>query len=169
MNYKNILFLVILAFFLSLLDSSFFSFLPLFGATILSTYIVILTLAVRAQPDELVVLSFGSVLFYSIFSSIALWFLLIFFFLLPQGVCYLRKNYFPETSIILVAPLFIVSTMFFALVMIFLGKEFSANSWAAFIYFIILNSISGISLFYLIRLIQKNFSRGEIKFHGHFR
>lgn len=164
MNYTKAILLVICAFVLSLLDTSFFSAMPLFGATIISAFVLALTLSMFDQVNVLLTYVISAILFFSVFSSLPIHFIVLGFFLIPYLILFIRKKYFPQSSVLSSIPFFVFGTLFFSLMLLLNNRQWNLDGLVVLIYFVLLNSAIGMGLYYLIRKFQKDFSRKEIKF-----
>lgn len=155
--------IVLFAFVLTLLDVSFFSNLTVGGSTIISTYVFITIFSLIGDSSISLVFSLSCVLFFVAFSSVPLFSILLLFFVFPAIIVYLRKNYFPEPSVLLSAIFFLVANLVLELFMLFNAKEFSEAALQTLLYFVIINSIFGVIAFYFTKRIRKKFGREMIK------
>jgi hypothetical protein len=164
MNYSKIVALVCIAFVASLMDTSFFSFLPIFGATLLLAYVIALNFALTTRLENLSTYAIPTVFFYSIFSSLPIWLVVLVFFVIPSIVLLIKNKYFPEPSTLSSAIFFVSGTLLFSIILLLYGGDFSLNSMATGIYFTLINSLAGVIMFYLTQKFRKTFSRKDIKF-----
>lgn len=164
MNYLKIAGLVLCAFFSSLLDTSFFSAMPVFGATILSTLVIVLTLSVSKELRPVLAYSISAVVFFSAFSSLPIWLILLIFFCVPYFIHFIQTKYFPKISILMALPFFLFGTVIFSAILLFYNKGWNAEGVIILIYFMLMNSALGLGLLYIVQRWERDFGRKEIKF-----
>lgn len=164
MNYIKYPILIFISFVLVFIDISFFSFIGIFGATLLSSliFLVIFSILNKDQKDDYIV-ALSMVLFFSIFSSLPLPIIFIGFFLLPFGIGYVRKHYFSEPSPIGSIPYFLMTNFIFEGVLILYVGDFSSSGLLMFSWFILLNTFFGFLLYSISQSVRNNLMRGEIK------
>ena len=164
MNYLKLLFLVFLSLLVTLLDVSFFSALPVAGATVVLSISMIVTWALTGKFEEFVVYSLGAIFFFAIFSSLSIWFLLFGFFLLPGLIVFLRKNYFPEPSLLIAFVYFLAfNILFFSSLLLFSGELFKAGASTVFYTSVLINSGAGFFLYSLSKTMKTRSHRERIK------
>lgn len=164
MNFIKGLVLTICALVLSLLDTSFFSAMPLFGATIISTFVFAMVLCVSKDQNILIYYSVSSVFFFSIFSSLPVWLIVVVFLLIPYILFFIRKKYFPKQSIPSSIPFFMAGTLIFSFILLVYNKQWDIDGVIVVIYFMIINSALGMGLYYILARWEQDFGRKEIKF-----
>lgn len=164
MNLTKILFLILLAFILSILDTSFFSFIPIFGATIISSYVAIINFSINGKINEFLLFTIAVIFFFSAFSSLPVWLIVAIFLLVPYLIFYIKKSYFPEPSTLSSLAFFSFATFLFALASLLYDQEWHLNRIAVGLYFILINSAFGVFFYYLSKKIRKNFAIKDIKF-----
>jgi hypothetical protein len=164
MIYIKYLFLIVLSFVLSFMDISFFSFLGVYGATILTSFIfmIIFTLVDKTKKDYIIV-SLSLVLFFSIFSSLPLFPIMVNFFLIPAAISYIRKYYLPEPSLIVSPLYFLVATFIFEGVLLIYSKAWNNEGLLTFSWFVFINTMVGVIVYYFYLKIRKRFKSFEIK------
>lgn len=164
MIYIKYLFLIAVSFALSFLDISFFSFLGVYGATILSSFIfmIIFTFLDKTKKDYLIV-SLSLVLFFVVFSSLPLFPIMINFFLIPAAISYFRKYYLPEPSLIVSPLYFLAATFIFEGVLLIYDKAWNNYGFLTFSWFIFINTVLGIIIYALYLRIRRKFRSFEIK------
>jgi len=156
--------LIIVSFILSFLDISFFSFLGVYGATILSSFIfvIIYSFADKTKKDYLII-SLSLVLFFSIFSSLPLFPILFNFFLIPSVITYIRKYYLPEPSLIVSIIYFLLATLLFEGLLLIYDKAWNSAGFLTFSWFIFINTLLGLFAYAFYLKIRKRFKTFEIK------
>jgi hypothetical protein len=157
------LIVVVSALVLVLLDVSFFVSIEVYGATILSALSVLLIMAMIDKTKSYYVFSLSLVLFYSIFTSLPLGIIIINFFVLPAMLNLVRVRFFPEPTTITAFFYLLGANLFFESVLMVYSGELNESGWLAFSYFVFLNTVFGLLLFYLYSLAKKRLLRDEIK------
>lgn len=162
MNWQKITFLFILALFSAILDTSFFSAITIFGASIILTYLILIFLAIRATEETFIFAAF-SVIFFTIFSSISVIIILLNFLIIPLMVFYLRKRFLPEPSFLASLLYFSAGSLIFELIFILYFKEFGREGLTILGSFIAMSTIAGMIIYVTESRIRKIFHRREIK------
>lgn len=149
----------------TLLDVSFFSALPFHEATIISTLSIIIILALLGNLKNEISFSFSAIIFFSLFSSVPVWYLVLTFMIIPTLVLYLRKSYLPDLSVLAATPFFIGLNLIFqlGLTLIVVGGWNNA-AFNALGYFVLVNTVSGLLLYFLIKIIFARLEREKILF-----
>lgn len=147
---KNIV-LFALAAALVLFDVSFLSNFEVYGATILSSYSLLIIMSVLGGFNNFAYFSLSLVILFAVFSSLPIFLILLNFVGLPLLFNFVRHKYFhaPNRFTILIY-LVIANFLFEAFVMIWL-REFSPAGVLTVGYFTIINTVAGflISLVYI--------------------
>jgi len=164
MNLSKTLLLIILAFILSILDASFFSFLPVFGATIITSYVTIINFSITEKTNDFLVFTLSVIFFFSAFSSLPVWLIVGVFFILPSLIFFIKKTYFPEPSVFSSFAFFVLGTLLFGIISLIFTKGWTMQGIVSVLYFIILNSAFGVGIYYFSRSIRRKFTRKDIKF-----
>ncbi len=157
-TYKYII-LVILSLVTTLLDTSFFSFIDIFEASLISTFAVLLTFTILNFRREALYFASFSILFYTIFSSVPVYLLFILFFGIPIFV-YLVKNKIALNleSIFWIIIILLIANAIFDLLLLFLFGGISAGTLTSFFSFITINTIFGVIIFYLSKIVIRYFN-----------
>lgn len=159
----NLLFWVCLSLVTSLLDVSFFSAMPVYDATIVSTLAVILVLALVGNLRNEVTFSFSSIIFFSLFSSVPVWYLVIAFMIVPTLVLYLRKSHLPDLSVAATIPFFIgVNLLFQAGLIAIVVGGWGAAAWNSLGYFVLINTICGLVIYFALQNVASRLKRGKL-------
>lgn len=132
---------------LTLLDVAFFSNLPVYGATIIVTFLVAIIFSLNNKWENLIIFSSFAFLFYSIFSSVSVLVLFFVFYILPFAIHYLRKNYFRDTSAIFSIAYFAPALLIFDLSLMISTKQWGTEAILALCYFVLINSVFGIIIY----------------------
>ena len=164
MNLFKIVSLTLLSFLLVVLDVSFFSFLPIHGATIISVFIVAIFIALTSDTKNIFNFSFASIIFLSALSSLPMFLIFIGFLVLPLINYYLKVVLFKDLNIVLAMLMMFFSTAVFYLIMMIYtgawGNESLISGW----YFVLINSLLGTVMYEVYLRIRLRFARGEVKF-----
>ena len=148
------LFLILLAFFLSLVDTSFLSFLPIYSATILLTVSVIITFALVGFQKAALIFAAFAVLFYTCFSSLPPIFLAASFLILPLLIVYLKKMAIFETGRYFIFLIYFFSFLILGLALIILAADFSPSVFLTLFSFATINTLAGLAVFFIVRTIK---------------
>jgi len=152
------IFLILLAFCAVLLDTSFFSFLIIYNATILISLILLISMPLSGVRKGTVIYASFLILFFAVFSSLPVWFLLLQFMLIPLIVFYLNQRFALDQSKILVILAFVLCCVFFQLSLAVVSQDFSKQAFVSVISFTIINSIAGVIIFFIFRKMIKTIS-----------
>ncbi|MFA4996027.1 MAG: hypothetical protein WC536_02710 [Patescibacteria group bacterium] len=163
-NLTKSLFLVLLAFILSILDTSFFSFIPILGATIISSYITIINFSITGKTNDFLIFTISVIFFFSAFSSLPVWMIVLTFLLIPYLIHYVKNHFFPDPSAPFSIAFFMAGTFLFSLISLIYGKEWNMTGVILVSSFIFVNSLFGVFLYYISRKIKKNFTGKDINF-----
>jgi len=163
-NLTKSLFLVLLAFILSILDTSFFSFVPIFGATIISSYITIINFSITGKTNDFLTFAISVIFFFSAFSSLPVWMIVLVFLLVPYLIHYVKGHFFPDPSVPFSVAFFMAGTFLFSLISLVYGKEWNVTGIILMSSFIFINSLFGVFLYYISRKVKKNFTGKDINF-----
>ena len=164
MNITKSLLLITLAFILSILDTSFFSFIPILGTTIISSYAAIINFSIAEKINDFLIFTIAVIFFFSSFSSLPVWLIVMVFLIFPSIMFYVKKTYFPEPSVISSFAFFVSGTLLFALTSLIYTNGWNREGTIASLYFIAINSAFGVLIYYLLRNIKRKITRKEIKF-----
>lgn len=151
------LFFGLLALVSTLLDISFFSFLPVGGASILTTFIILIILASFDLRYYSVIFSAFAVLFYTGLSSVPVYYIAIMFVAIPILVFYIRKRILFELSYFSFLSIIVGSTFLFEIIYLLIEFNFSSNTIYPALMFVLINSLFGIVLFSLSKKITHKF------------
>jgi len=143
----------------TLLDTSFFSFIDIFEATILTTFLVLLVLVILNFRREALYFASFSILFFTIFSSVPIYLLFVLFFGIPIAI-YLVKTKIAvnQENIFWVIIIFLVANFFFDLLLLVFWGEANANALTSLMFFTIVNTIFGLLIFYITKIIIRYFN-----------
>jgi len=153
---KNLV-LVFLALFLVILDTTFFSALPIYEATVISSFVATIIIALIAKFPEGLFFSSTCVIAMSVFSSVSVFVLAIVYFVIPSIIYFLKTYYFKELIPIFTIPFFLGSFCLFNLVLMISIKEFSEKAFLALAYFALINTFVGLIVYSITKLIKKKF------------
>ncbi len=137
----------LLAGILVLLDTSFFSNLPIGNATIISTLAAIILFSFTGNPRDLISFVSFAIIFFSIFSSLPIWLIFFTFLLIPGLIFYVRKILLPEPSPIFSVIYFFGGNFLFELAILLRSGEWNQKGLAVFVSFVLINSLFGVAVF----------------------
>ena len=163
MKYLRLFILIVLAFFLALLDAAFFSFISLSGVTIIFSFLAAIIFALIGRFQDLAAITLALVIFFSVFASLPVWAIFICFFVLPSLLYYLRLVYFSGQSFLVSGLFFTLSTCAFELILLLHAKEWNSSGFTSLGFFTLYNTIAGMIAYYMVKQTIKRFSRGEIR------
>lgn len=139
----------------TILDTSLFSFYEAFGATIISTFAVIVILAVLDYKKQAVLFAFWSVLFFSALSSLPIYILFLVFVGLPLLIFVFRSKFNFDSGFIIILVLFFLSNLLFRLLLLIIDVEISREMVISLISFPIINTLFCLIIYPLIKKITK--------------
>lgn len=151
MKLSQYLFLLILAFASTLLDVSFFSFLEIQDATILSSLALLITLSILDLKKSTVIFASFLTLFFAIFSSLSVWMMIALFFGVPLLIFVANHRFAIDRANFLVIFTFIFFNLIFQLSLALFSLDFSATAFKSIISFMIINSVFGLMIYYLAK------------------
>jgi hypothetical protein len=159
MNWKTILIIIVLAFVLALLDVSFLGAITIGGATIISTFVVVIVFAILNKLDATILFAAAAALFFTILSSVPLWIIFLGFFVIPGIVIYLRRTNLPEPNVAVSFFYFIISTLIFELLFLINFREFNLVGFNLTGAFVLINSLAGVIAYYFAKRFSKRTHR----------
>lgn len=149
------IFILLLAFLSALLDTSFFSFLEFYHATILSSLAILISLPMLDIKKGTVIFATLLILFFTIFSSLQVWFLFLIFIIIPLIVFYLNRRFAFDHSKILIILVFLLCNFLFQFGLAMVSQDFSTSAFISVISFTIINTFTGFFIFYILKTIRK--------------
>jgi|GEM_PF-1446708 len=149
------LLVVLLAFIAVFLDVSFFSFWPIFGATLISSFVLVVIFSLLFDIQLFLIFSLSVVFFFAIFSSLPLLIIIACFLLLPALLLYVRDRYLPEPNFIIIVVYLIIANSLFEIMLLTFFGEWNENGLLAFAYFITLNTLLGLICLALSKVKRK--------------
>lgn len=157
----NIIIYFLLAFIFSLLDTSVLSFMPIFSATILLTVSVLIALSLLGLKEQSLIFAIFAVLFYATFSSLSVYFLVVFFLIIPFAILRLKKMAFFESNYLLIFLTFALLFLIFSLAIFILNKEISVQMLTAVAAFVVINTLVGLIVYFVTKMIRRHFVLSE--------
>lgn len=151
------IFIALAALLLSILDTSYLSFLEVNGATVLSAYAVLIILALNGRRSSIIFYSALLTLFYSAFSSLPVLFLIFIFFATPLIIQFFKRKVVIESNFIAILFVFFVFNFLFEGILILISRDFSSsgiNAWASFT---LINVLFGMAIYYGLKLCARYF------------
>jgi len=161
-TFKKIM-LIVVALVTVLLDVSFFSSIEIYGATIILSLSILLTMAISDRSRDYLIYAFSLILFFTIFSSLPLIVIAIEFLLLPAGLNYVMIKYFPKPRPVTSPIYYIFGTLFFELVLLVYSKEFTESGLLTLSYFVVINSIVGVICYIIQEKVKNDFKIEDIR------
>lgn len=147
--------IVFLAFFAVLLDTSFFSFLEVYYATVLISLGILISLPMLDIKKGTIIYATLLILFFTIFSSLQIWFIFVIFILIPLIVFYLNRRFAFDHSKILIILVFLLCTFLFQFSLALVSQDFSTQAFVSIFSFMIINTIIGFLIFYLLKTARR--------------
>lgn len=160
--FKKIL-LVFLALVTVLLDVSFFSAFEVYGATIILSLVILLTMSITDRSRTYLIYAFSLILFFTIFSSLPLFVIALEFLALPVGLNYIVTRYFPRPRPVTSPIYYLFGNFIFELVLMVHGKEYNQAGLLTLSYFVVLNSIIGVICYVLLEKVKNDFNIEDIR------
>lgn len=146
--YESLLWIVV-AFVACCLDTSFFAFYEIFNATIISSFCLILIIALLDYKIQTLYYGAFCILFLSALSSLPIYSLFFAYMVIPLLIFYLRQKIYFEAVPVVAVFVLLVSSVLFRLVIIPLGSFSSGELLISIMAFPILNTLFGIVIFVL--------------------
>lgn len=162
-HYLKKILIVILTFVMVLFDISLFSFWDLHGATVISSLVFILFLAMAAKSKTFLIPSLSALFFFSVFSSLPMLVLFLNFIILPAAVHFFRIRFFPEPNIFSSFFYFVAGSFCFEFVLLIFSGEWNQAGFLTLGYFILINSLFGLLCFLSYIVSRRFFALPEIK------
>jgi hypothetical protein len=164
MRYFKFLIIGLVVFFLTFLDVSFFSFIDIYGATLLSSFTFLIIFCITDQTHkEYIIVSLLTVFFFSVFSSLPISAILIGFFVIPATVVFVRTHYLPEPNLGTSIIYFFISSFLLEGFFLIYAKSWNVLGFLTLSWFIFINTFWGFWAYFFYLKIKRNFTLGEIK------
>lgn len=141
----------LLALILAVLDTSFFSFHELLGATVITSFSAGIILAVLGLRKHWLLFAASSLLFFTAFSSLPLYILIAVFLGLPLLIFYIKNKIFFESSLLVTIVIFTLSNFAFRLLILPASYSMEKSIIISTFAFTILNTLAGIIFFVLAK------------------
>jgi hypothetical protein len=103
-------------------------------------------------------------LFFTIFSSLPIYALLINFLILPASLNIVKKTYLPDPTVFTSFFYFFIASFIFELILIINFKGLNSDGLLTLAYFSFMNSFLGVVLFIIYRSIRKYLTGEVIRF-----
>lgn len=146
-----IILIPLLSLFLTVLDTSFFSFYEIFNATVISTFVALLTISIFGHRHLTLYFAATTVLFMTAFSSLPLSILVLVYFGIPLFIFYIRSRLSFEPNLGPAVAIFVSANVIFRLLLITSGSQLTNELLESIIVFPIINSLFAIILFVLVK------------------
>lgn len=146
---------------LVLLDVSFLSNFEIYGATIVTSFIFLVILAISDRLQDFMYFSLSLVILFAVFSSLSLAVILLNFVLLPLVISYVRRKYLHVPNKFAAILYFLIATFCFEFILVAAAKEFNQAGALMIGYFTILNTFLGFFINIFYRSIKQKFSTAK--------
>ena len=140
---------IVVAFLACCLDTSFFAFYEIFNATIISSFCLILVIALLDFKIQSLYYGAFCILFLSALSSLPIYSLFIAYMIIPLLIFYLRQKIYFEAVLPVAVFVLLTSSVIFRLSIIPLGSFSYEELLLSVLAFPILNTIFGAVIFVL--------------------
>ena len=157
MNIINYIVIVVVAIVSVILDTSFFSFLEIWHATVLISFQILITLAIIGFRYHLLYFSALAILLYAVFSSVPLYFLILAFLGIPLLIIYLKLKITYDSNFPIILLSFLVINFVFQLGLIGVSLNFSAIAVTSVASFSLINTLAGLIIYYIINYTKTAF------------
>lgn len=157
MNIINYILITVIAIVSVILDTSFFSFLEVWHATVLITFQILITLSIIGFRQHLLYFAAIAILLYAIFSSVPLYFLILAFLGIPLLIIFLKSKITYESNFPVIFLSFLIVNLIFQLGLIGASLSFSAAAITSIASFSIINTMAGLIIYYIINYIKVTF------------
>ncbi|OGD62641.1 hypothetical protein A2215_04815 [Candidatus Berkelbacteria bacterium RIFOXYA2_FULL_43_10] len=161
MKIQSYIFLFLLAIFTTLLDTSFFSNLSFFGATILSTLSILIVLSILERTRASYLFAAFATLCYATFSSLSVYLLTILFLGIPFGIAYLKSKLLIEFNLLLSIFVILIAEFIFILVATAFGGGLTLAILKYIASFMTINTLTTIIVFVLGKKLLLGGARGK--------
>lgn len=141
----------IVAFLSSVLDTSFLAFLDIFNSTVISSFCIVIVLAMLGYKSQSIYFGSFVILFLSAFSSIPIFALFIAYMAIPLLIIFLKQKIYFEAIPAVVVLAFLVSSTIFRLTLLTLGSIPSRKIISSLLSFPAINTLFGYFLLMLAR------------------
>lgn len=164
MNVFTYIIFISLALVTTLLDTSFFSYLEIYYATILTSLAFLISFSILNLKKGAVIYAAFLTLFFAIFSSLPVWLLICLFFGLPLIIFAVRFRLAIDRSILILILTFIVANLLFQLSLAIASLDFSKYAFISVVSFTVINTLAGLAIYYITKTIINILSRFLNKF-----
>jgi len=161
MNLINYIVIVLVAIVSVILDTSYFSFLEIWHATVLITFQILIVLAIIGFRQHLQFFAAFAILLYAIFSSVPLYFLIVAFLGIPLLVIYLKSKITYESNFPVILLSFLIINMIFQLGLVGATFSISAAAMTSVASFSLINTVVGLVIYYIVNYLKLTFRLEE--------
>lgn len=161
MKIQSYIFLFLLALTTTLLDTSFFSSLNFFGATILSTLSILIVFSILERTRASYLFAAFATLCYAALSSLSVYLLVILFLGIPFGIAYLKSKLLIEFNLLLSFFAILSAEFVFILVASAVSSGFSLAILKYIASFLTINTLMTIIIFVLGKKLLFGNARGR--------
>lgn len=143
----------LLAILLSIVDTSFLSFHELFGASVISSFAILLIIALLGYRKQSLLFGAAAVLALSTFSSLPVWALICAYLLIPTLIFYIKDKIFFDNNLPALAVIILISNLIFRLLMLPLSTSIGGELIVSVLFYPVLNLIVSIILLAMIKKV----------------
>ena len=140
-----------------LLDVSFLSNFEVYGASVITSFLILIILAISDKGDDYIYFALLLVILFSIFSSLPLGVIAFDLLVLPIALNLVIKKYFPRPNNFTALFYFILATFAFDLFLLIWSRDWSMTGFLAVGYFVVINSLAGWMIYFIYNAIRKKF------------
>lgn len=162
MKLSKLLLYILLGLVLVIMDLTFFSYIEIYGASLITSLVVLTMLALSSKNDDYIYFGLILVILFSIFSSVPLFVIGLNFVLVPATINYVIKKYLPSPSTLTAVLYFIFVAFLFEFSLLVWSSEWSVVGFKAVGYFVMINAILG-TIINVLYTKAKNFFLSEFE------
>lgn len=156
MKLRELIIWAVIGFIACCCDTSFFAFYEIFNATVISSFCLLIVIAILNLKAQSLYYGAFCILFLSAFSSIPIYSLFIAYMIIPLLIFYLRQKIYFEAVLSVAVIVLLASSLIFRLAIIPLGSLSSRELLLSVSVFPILNMLFGLILFAFIKRFVVN-------------
>ena len=164
MNLLAYIIFIFLALATTLLDTSFFSFLEIYYATILTSLAFLISFSILNLKKGAIIYAAFLTLFFAIFSSLPVWYLICLFFGIPLIIFAVRFRLAIDRSRLLLILTFLIANLLFQLSLAVASLDFSKYAFISIVSFTVINTLAGLIIYFITKKIINILSRMLNKF-----
>lgn len=164
MNLLTYIIFIFLALVTTLLDTSFFSFLEIYYATVLISLAFLISFSILNLRKGVTIYATFLTLFFAVFSSLPVWLLISLFFGIPLIIFAVRFRLAIDRSKLILVSAFLIANLLFQLSLAVVSLDFSKYAFISIVSFMVINTLAGLVIYFITKKIINIFSRMLNKF-----